>query len=64
MDLKFFAEIETIVSSFSIFVTLIFIVIELKRNLDQTKLVNIANRDLINSEFVHFWADEDNEKLV
>ena len=40
------------------------VVIELKKNLDQTKLVNIANRDLVNSEFVHFWADEDNAKLV
>jgi hypothetical protein len=64
MDLKSFAEIATIVGSFSIFVTLIFIVIELKKNLDQTKLINIANRDLVNSEFVHFWAGEDNAKLV
>ena len=64
MDLRSFAEIATIVSSFCIFVTLIFIVIELKKNLDQTKLVNIANRDLVNSEFVHFWAGEENAKLV
>ncbi|MFP6705954.1 MAG: hypothetical protein VCE75_07975 [Alphaproteobacteria bacterium] len=32
--------------------------------MSQTKSVNIANRDLVNSEFVHFWADENNARLV
>ena len=38
--------------------------IELRKNISQTKSVNIANRDLVNSEFVHFWADENNARLV
>ena len=37
---------------------------ELRKNISQTKSVNIANRDLVNSEFVHFWADENNARLV
>jgi len=64
MDLRSVTEIATIVGSFSIFFTLVFIVIELKKNLDQTKSINVANRDLVNSEFVHFWADGTNAKLV
>ena len=54
MDLKLIADAATIVGSLSIFFTLIFIVIELKKSVDQTKLVNNANRDLLHSEWLHF----------
>ena len=64
MDLQSYAQIAEIIAAFSIFLTLVFLVIELRKNLSQTKLVNIANRDLVNSEFVHFWADEKNAVLV
>ena len=46
MDLKLIADAATIVGSLSNFLTLIFIVIELKKSVDQTKLVNNANRDI------------------
>ncbi len=64
MDLKLLVDIASIVGSFSIFFTLIFIAIELKKNVDQTNSVNIANRDLVNSEFTHFWVNEAAAELV
>ena len=64
MDLQSYAQIAEIIAAFSIFLTLVFLVMELRKNISQTKSVNIANRDLVNSEFVHFWADENNARLV
>ena len=64
MDLQLYAQIAEIIAAFSIFLTLVFLVIELRKNMSQTKSLNIANRDLVNSEFVHFWADEKNARLV
>ena len=64
MDLQSYAQIAEIIAAFSIFLTLVFLVMELRKNMSQTKSVNIANRDLVNSEFVHFWADENNARLV
>ena len=64
MDLKLIADSATIVGSLSIFLTLIFIVIELKKSVDQTKLVNNANRDLLHSEWLHFWSNHQNAELV
>ena len=64
MDLQSYAQIAEIIAAFSIFLTLVFLVMELRKNISQTQSVNIANRDLVNSEFVHFWADENNARLV
>ena len=64
MDLQSYGQIAEIITAFSIFLTLVFLVIELRKNMSQTKSVNIANRDLVNSEFVHFWADEKNAGLL
>ena len=64
MDLQSYGQIAEIITAFSIFLTLVFLVIELRKSMSQTKSVNIANRDLVNSEFVHFWADEKNARLV
>ena len=64
MDLKMYAQIAEVIAALALVLTLVFLVIELRKNISQTKLVNIANRDLVNSEFVHFWADEKNAMLV
>ena len=64
MDMQLYAQVAEIIAAFSIFLTLVFLVIELRKNMSQTKSVNIANRDLVNSEFVHFWAAEKNARLV
>ena len=36
----------------------------MKKSVDQTKLVNNANRDLLHSEWLHFWSNTENAKLV
>ena len=64
MDLQSYGQIAEIITAISILLTLVFLVIELRKNISQTKSVNIANRDLVNSEFVHFWADEKNARLL
>ena len=64
MDLQSYGQIAEIITAISIFLTLVFLVIELRKSMSQTKSVNIANRDLVNSEFVHFWADEKNAGLL
>jgi len=64
MDMQLYAQIAEVIAALALVLTLVFLVIELRKNLSQTKLVNIANRDLVNSEFVHFWAGEKNAVLV
>ena len=64
MDLQSYGQIAEIITAISILLTLVFLVIELRKSISQTKSVNIANRDLVNSEFVHFWADEKNARLL
>jgi len=64
MDFKLISEIATIIGSISIFLTLIFVIIELKKNADQTKSVNMASRDDTATHFVLFWSKDENAKLV
>ena len=64
MDLKLISEIATILGSISIFLTLIFVIIELKKNVDQTKSVNMASRDDTATNFILFWSRNENAKLV
>ena len=64
MDLQSYGQIAEIITAFSIFLTLVFLVIELRKNMSQTKAVNISNRDILNSDFFHFWAEENNARLV
>ena len=64
MELKLIANIATIIGSLSIFLTLIFVGYELKENVVQSKLANQSNRDLLHSEWLHFWSTRENAKLV
>ena len=64
MDLKLIADAATIVGSLSIFLTLIFVGYELKENVVQSKLANQSNRDLLHSEWLHFWSGKENAALV
>ena len=64
MDLKLISEVATIIGSISIFFTLFFITIELKKNVDQTKSVNMASRDDNATNFILFWSRDENAKLV
>ena len=64
IDLQSYGQIAEIITAFSIFLTLVFLVIELRKNMSQTKAVNISNRDILNSDSFHFWAEENNARLV
>ncbi len=64
MDMQMYAQIAEVIAALALVLTLVFVAIELRKNISQTKSVNIANRDLVNSEFVHFWAAEKNARLV
>ena len=64
MELKLIANIATIIGSLSIFLTLIFVGYELKENVYQSKLANQSNRDLLHSEWLHFWGSKENAALV
>ena len=45
MGITLIVEIATIIGSVSILLTLIFVVIELKKNVDQARTANIATQD-------------------
>ncbi len=64
MDFKLIVEISTIIGSISIFLTLIFVIIELKKNADQTKPVNMASQDDTSTHSVLFLSKDENAKLV
>ena len=64
MDLQSYGQIAEIITAISIFLTLVFLVIELRKNMAQTKSVNISNRDILKCDFFRFWADEKNAQLV
>ena len=64
MELELIANIATIIGSLSIFLTLIFVGYELKENVYQSKLANQSNRDLLHSEWLHFWSSRENAALV
>ena len=57
MDLKLISEVATIIGSISIFLTLFFIIIELKKNVDQTKSVNMADRADTATNLFFFGAE-------
>ena len=64
MDMQMYAQIAEVIAALALVLTLVFLVIELRKNMSQTKAVNISNRDILNSDFFHFWADEKNARLV
>tara|TARA_B100000700_G_scaffold304316_1_gene376842 strand:- start:1054 stop:1500 length:447 start_codon:yes stop_codon:yes gene_type:complete len=64
MELKLIANIATIIGSLSIFLILIFVGYELKENVYQSKLANQSNRDMLHSEWLHFWSSKENAALV
>ena len=64
MEITLIAEIATIIGSVSILLTLIFVVIELKKNVDQARTANIATRDQQYSQYTRYWLQTDNLALI
>ncbi|MBB45296.1 MAG: hypothetical protein CMM43_04195 [Rhodospirillaceae bacterium] len=64
MGVTLIAEIATIIGSVSILFTLIFVVIELKKNVDQARTANIATRDQQYSHYTRYWLQTDNLAVI
>jgi hypothetical protein len=64
MSLGSIASIATIVGTISIFITLIFVIIELHKNLNQFRLIReISLRD-VQTTFYNHWSEPHNAELV
>ena len=64
MSFQLITFISTILGTISIIVTLIFLVLELRRNLSQYKSANLINRDNQFYNFTNFWSMEENLAVV
>ena len=54
----------TIIGIASIVITLVFLIIELKRNVNQTRTMNLINRDNQYYEYTDYWAEFENIDTV
>lgn len=64
MGITLIAEIAIRIGSVSILLTLIFVAIELKKNVDQALTANIATRDQQYSQYTRYWLQTDNLALI
>ena len=64
MSFQFITLISNILGTISIIATLIFLVLELRRNLSQYKSANLINRDNQFYSFTNFWSMEENLAVV
>ena len=64
MGITLIAEIATIIGSVSILFTIIFVVIELKKNVDQALTASIATRDQQYSQYTGYWLQTANLALI
>ncbi len=64
MSLQMVANIATIVGTISIFITLVFVIIELHKNLNQFRLIREINLREVQSSFYNHWSEPHNAELV
>ena len=64
MDLDTIANIATIIGATSILITLIFIIIELHKNLTQFRLIREINLRDVQNQFYTHWSEPQNASLV
>ena len=64
MESQSLAEIATIVGAVSILLTLVFVIIELKNNVAQAKVANIATRDQQIGKYMRYQLQDENFALV
>ena len=64
MSLGFIANIATIVGTVSIFITLIFVIVELHKNLKQFRLIREINLRDVQVTFYNHWSEPHNAELV
>ena len=64
MSLDFIANIATIIGTVSIFITLIFVILELHKNLKQFRLIREINLRDVQVTFYNHWSEPHNAELV
>ena len=64
MDIEYITLFSTVIATISVITTLIFLILELRRNVSQYKSANLINRDNQYYDFTNYWSKEENLKVV
>ena len=64
MDLTGWANVAAIFGAISIFITLIFVVVELRKTLTQFRLIREIHLHEVQNQFFLFWSQPENAELV
>jgi len=64
MNIEYFTLISTVIGTISVITTLLFLILELRRNVSQYKSANLINRDNQYYDFTNYWSKEENLKVV
>ena len=64
MNIEYITLISTVIGTISVITTLIFLILELRRNASQYKSANLINRDNQYYDFTNYWSKEENLKVV
>lgn len=64
MHIELITLISTVIGTLSVIATLIFLILELRRNISQYKSANLINRDNQYYDFTNYWSTEENLKVV
>ena len=64
MNIEYITLISTVIGTVSVITTLIFLILELRRNASQYKSANLINRDNQYYDFTNYWSKEENLKVV
>lgn len=64
MNIEYITLISTVIGTISVITTLLFLILELRRNVSQYKSANLINRDNQYYDFTNYWSKEENLKVV
>ena len=64
MNIEYITLFSTVIATISVITTLIFLILELRRNVSQYKSANLINRDNQYYDFTNYWSKEENLKIV
>ena len=64
MNIEYITLISTVIGTISVIITLLFLILELRRNVSQYKSANLINRDNQYYDFTNYWSKEENLKVV
>ena len=64
MNIEYITLFSTVIATISVITTLIFLILELRRNVSQYKSANLINRDNQYYDFTNYWSKEENLKVI